>query len=67
MGDGGLDAELGGDVDHAAADADGDLGADDLGDGGGLHAVFDHEAHAEEVDARAGGDEVFVVAGVFDE
>ena len=67
MGDGGLDAELGGDGDEAAADAHGDLGADDLGGGGVFGAVADHEADAEEVDAGADGDVVFVVVGVFDD
>ena len=62
-----MDAELGGDGDEAAADAHGDLGADDLGGGGGFGAVADHEADAEEVDAGAEGDVVFVVVGVFDE
>ena len=67
MGDGGLDAELGGDGDEAAADAHGDLGADELGGGGGRVAVADHEADAEEVDAGAESDVVFIVAGIFDD
>lgn len=64
---GGLDAELRGDVDEAAADADDDLAADDGGERGGGLPVVQHEADAEEVDAGARGDEVFVVAGVLDE
>lgn len=67
MGDGGLNAQLGGDVDEAAANADGDLGADYGVDGGGFGAVSDEEADTKEVDAGAGGDVVLVVVGVFDD
>ena len=63
----GLDAELDGDVEEAAADADGDLGADDGGGAGVCAAVGEHEAHAEQVDAGAEGDVVLVVGGVLDE
>ena len=56
---------MGGDGDEAAADAHGDLGADDLGGGGGFGAVADHEADSQEVNAGAEGDVVFVVVGVF--
>lgn len=62
-----LHAELRGDVEHAAAEADRDLRADDLADGGVFDAVPDHEADAHEVDEGAGDDEVLVVAGVLDE
>ena len=67
MGDGGLDGQLSGDVQHATANANGDLRAYDLGGGAGFGAVADHEADAEEVDECTGTDVVFVMAGVFND
>lgn len=66
MGHGGLHAELGGGVEHPAADPDGDLGADDLRGGGSLGAVADHEPDAEEVDGGSGGEVDPVAARGFD-
>lgn len=64
-GDGGLDRELSGDVEHSAADSDGDLGADYLGDGTVFLAVMVHETDSHEVDEGAEGDVWFVEFCVF--
>lgn len=60
-----MDAELGGDVEHAAADADNDLGPDYLcGVRVGI-TVSEHKADAEHIDADAGDEEVFVMSSIF--
>ena len=67
MRDGGLHCELGGDVEHATTDTDGDLGTDDLRRRATDDAVANHEPNAHKVDGGTGGYVVFEMLGVFDD